>query len=87
MAKISRIKWLLLGGVFVVLGIIGLFLPFLQGILFIVIGILCLSKGSALVRSQKIGLKRRFPRLGSKLTYLEDKARAWRKRRMKAKKK
>ena len=87
MAKISRIKWLLLGGGFVVLGIIGLFLPFLQGILFIVIGILCLSKGSALVRSQKIGFKRRFPKLGSKLTYLEDKARAWRKRRMKAKKK
>jgi uncharacterized membrane protein YbaN (DUF454 family) len=87
LAKISRIKWLLLGGGFVVLGIIGLFLPFLQGILFIVIGILCLSKGSALVRSQKIGFKRRFPKLGSKLTYLEDKARAWRKRRMKAKKK
>ena len=87
MAKISRIKWLLLGGGFVVLGIIGLFLPFLQGILFIVFGILCLSKGSALVRSQKIAFKRRFPKLGSKLTYLEDKARAWRKRRMKAKKK
>ena len=87
MAKILRIKWLLVGGAFVVLGVIGLFLPVLQGVLFIVIGILCLSKGSALVRSQKISLKRRFPRLGSKLTYLEDKARAWRKRRMKAKKK
>lgn len=87
MAKILRIKWLLIGGAFVVLGVIGLFLPVLQGVLFIVIGILCLSKGSALVRSQKISLKRRFPRLGSKLTYLEDKARAWRKRRMKAKKK
>jgi len=87
LAKILRIKWLLIGGAFVVLGVIGLFLPVLQGVLFIVIGILCLSKGSALVRSQKIGLKRRFPRLGSKLTYLEDKARAWRKRRMKAKKK
>jgi len=87
LAKILRIKWLLIGGAFVVLGVIGLFLPVLQGVLFIVIGILCLSKGSALVRSQKISLKRRFPRLGSKLTYLEDKARAWRKRRMKAKKK
>ena len=87
MAKLLRIKWLLIGGAFVALGVIGLFLPVLQGVLFIVIGILCLSKGSALVRSQKIRLKRRFPRLGSKLTYLEDKARAWRKRRMKAKKK
>ena len=87
MAKISRIKWVLAGGIFIILGVIGLFLPVMQGILFIVIGLYCLSKGSALVRSKRIGFKHRFPRLGSKLTYIEGKARAWRERRRKAKRK
>jgi uncharacterized membrane protein YbaN (DUF454 family) len=81
LGKISRIKWLIAGVAFVLLGIVGLFLPVLQGILFIVIGLLCLSRGSALVRSNKMGFKKRFPRLGSKLTFLEGKARAWRERR------
>ena len=77
LGKLSRIKWLIIGTAFVLLGIVGLFLPILQGILFIVIGVLCLAKGSAAVRSQKMGFKKRFPRIGAKLTYLEQKARAW----------
>lgn len=81
MGKLSRIKWLIVGGAFVLLGIVGLFLPILQGILFIVIGIMCLSKGSATVRAQKMGFKKRFPRIGSKLTFLENKARRWREKR------
>ena len=40
MGKLARIKWLIIGGAFVLLGIVGLFLPILQGILFIVIGIM-----------------------------------------------
>jgi len=83
LGKISRIRWLLVGSSFLLLGIIGLFVPVLQGILFIVIGLICLSKGSVIVRSQKIGFKRRFPRLGAKLSWLEEKARAWRDRRKK----
>ena len=78
MGKLFRIKWLIIGTAFVLLGIVGLFLPILQGILFIVIGVLCLAKGSATVRSQKMGFKKRFPRIGAKLTYLENKAREWR---------
>tara|TARA_B100001971_G_C17688823_1_gene285979 strand:- start:83 stop:346 length:264 start_codon:yes stop_codon:yes gene_type:complete len=83
LGKISRIRWLLVGSSFLLLGIIGLFVPVLQGILFIVIGLICLSKGSVIVRSQKIGFKRKFPRLGAKLSWLEEKARAWRDRRKK----
>ena len=63
------------------LGIIGLFLPILQGILFIVIGLMCLAKASVTVRAQKMGFKKRFPRLGSKLTFLEEKARQWKAKR------
>ena len=70
-----------MGTAFVLLGIVGLFLPILQGILFIVIGVLFLAKGSATVRSQKMGFKKRFPRIGAKLTYLENKAREWRGKR------
>ena len=76
-----RIRWLITGIVFLILGVIGLFLPILQGILFIVIGLMCLSKSSATVRLKKIQFKKRFPRLGAKLFFLEEKARAWRKRK------
>ena len=81
MGKLARIKWLIIGGAFVLLGIVGLFLPILQGILFIVIGIMCLAKGSAMVRAHKMGFKKRFPRIGAKLTFLETKARNWREKR------
>ena len=81
MGKLARIKWLIIGGAFVLLGIVGLFLPILQGILFIAIGIMCLARGSATVRAQKMNFKKRFPRIGSKLTFIEGKARAWREKR------
>ena len=81
MGKLARIKWLIIGGGFVLLGIVGLFLPILQGILFLVIGIMCLAKGSVTVRAHKMGFKKRFPRIGSKLTFLENKARNWREKR------
>ena len=80
LVNLSRIKWLVAGSAFVVLGIIGLFLPILQGVLFIVIGLMCLAKGSALIRSKKMTLKKRFPKFGSKLTLLEQKARDWKMR-------
>ena len=86
MGKLARIKWLIIGGGFVLLGVVGLFLPILQGILFLVIGIMCLAKGSATVRAYKMGFKKRFPRIGSKLTFLENKARSWRKKRSAKKK-
>ncbi|MBC8324883.1 MAG: hypothetical protein H8E27_04585 [Verrucomicrobia subdivision 3 bacterium] len=81
MGKLARIKWLIIGGAFVLLGIVGLFLPILQGVLFIVIGIMCLAKGSARVRAQKMGFKKRFPRIGAKFSFLEEKARAWQEKR------
>lgn len=41
--KIKKIILLALGVIFIILGIIGLFLPFLQGILFLAIGAILLS--------------------------------------------
>ena len=48
MAKRALI--LLVGWTFILLGIIGLFLPILQGILFLLIGLLILSKESRLAK-------------------------------------
>ena len=39
-AQLRRIAILILGWIFILLGIVGLFLPFLQGFLFLFIGVL-----------------------------------------------
>jgi hypothetical protein len=44
-----------------VLGVIGLFLPFLQGILFLIIGLTLLSQESELVRRTVVRLRRYVP--------------------------
>lgn len=51
----------LIGWTFILLGIIGLFLPILQGILFLLIGLLVLSKESKLAKSLLHRLQERYP--------------------------
>ena len=53
---------LALGWIFIFLGILGLFLPILQGILFLAIGLIILSRRSPRVRlfNKKIG--QRYPK-------------------------
>ncbi len=41
--KIKKILVLTIGIIFIILGILGLFLPFLQGILFLIIGLILVS--------------------------------------------
>lgn len=48
---------------FIVLGIIGTFLPILQGFLFFAIGLVILSRRSPRVRLLVIRLGRRYPKL------------------------
>lgn len=57
----KRILILTVGWTFVVLGVLGLFLPVLQGILFLAIGFIILSKESRMVRGWTVRLRRRFP--------------------------
>jgi uncharacterized membrane protein YbaN (DUF454 family) len=59
--KVKRVGVLILGWFFVGLGIIGLFLPFLQGILFIMIGLAILSSRSATIRRLLNRLEERYP--------------------------
>jgi uncharacterized membrane protein YbaN (DUF454 family) len=51
------------GWIFIILGIVGLFLPFLQGVLFLLIGLLLLSKKARWARSILMKLKERYPRI------------------------
>ena len=51
------------GWVFVVLGIAGLFLPILQGILFLMVGLFLLSKKAPWARRLLNRLRSRYPRL------------------------
>jgi len=66
-----------LGWAFIALGVVSLFLPFLQGVLFIAIGLYLLSKGSPKTRERMrvsyAAFKVRFPRVGRTLEKLEKK--------------
>jgi uncharacterized protein len=64
----SRIVTLVLGYSFLALGVVGLVLPFLQGVLFIVVGLLLLSREAAWARRVLDRLKSRHPRLGGMIT-------------------
>jgi len=75
--KVKRIGVLILGWFFVGLGIIGLFLPFLQGILFIMIGLAFLSSRSATIRRLHNYLEKRYPGQYQRLGTLKDKVSGW----------
>lgn len=63
----KRLLILVAGWFFIVLGIVGLVLPILQGILFLAIGSYLLSLESNWVRRKMLQLQRRYPKLGSTL--------------------
>lgn len=71
-----RIAILSAGWLFILLGVLGLFLPFLQGILFLFVGLLLLSRESVIARRLLDGLRRRYPALGRHM----DSAEAWSKK-------
>jgi uncharacterized protein len=62
-----------LGWFFVVLGVLGLFLPILQGVLFLAVGFALLARELEWVRRYRERLYARYP----KLRTWNDKAEAW----------
>lgn len=60
---IKTVIILIFGWSMIVLGVIGLFLPVLQGILFILIGLYILGKRSRMARKLVQRLNRRYPGL------------------------
>ncbi|MBT5646725.1 MAG: hypothetical protein HOI96_02155 [Rhodospirillaceae bacterium] len=74
--RLKRYAVLALGWLFIFLGILGLFLPILQGILFLTIGLILLSRESEWAAGKLDWLKTRYPRFGK--TYDEADRRAMR---------
>ena len=79
---VKRILILSLGWLFIILGIAGLFLPVLQGIFFLFIGVFLLSRESETVHRQVEKLRERYPRFGHYMDKAGEKVREWKKRVM-----
>ncbi|MDD9877006.1 MAG: hypothetical protein OXR84_06150 [Magnetovibrio sp.] len=76
MSKTRRLWLRIVGWGFVGLGVLGLFLPILQGVLFLLVGLCILSTVSPRARLFRQGLRRRYPSLAGGI----DQAEAWLKR-------
>jgi uncharacterized membrane protein YbaN (DUF454 family) len=75
--RVKRILILVAGWSFILLGIAGLFLPFLQGVLFILVGLILLSSQYAWARLLLRKLRQRFPRIGRVADAATAKAANW----------
>lgn len=70
----KRIAIIIIGWVFIALGIAGLFLPVLQGILFLLVGLVILSTEYHWARRLLGYVRNRFPKLDSVIKAAHDKA-------------
>jgi len=77
MNNFKKIGLLIIGWIFVGLGIVGLFLPILQGILFIMIGLAILSSRSRTIRRFLKYLERRYPHQYHRVVAWRLKVRKW----------
>jgi uncharacterized membrane protein YbaN (DUF454 family) len=73
-SRVKRIGILCLGWAFILLGIAGLFLPILQGILFLLIGLVILSTEYVWAHKLLTKLKTRFPKLAEHADAAHQKA-------------
>ncbi len=74
---LKRVLVLVVGWAFIVVGIIGLFLPVLQGVLFIVIGLIILSTEYHWARRLLEKVKTRFPGVARVSHEAAEKAKVW----------
>ena len=65
---IRRVAVLILGWALIAFGIVGLFLPVLQGVLFILLGLYVLSRESETAHSWLQRGRKRYPHLDAKLS-------------------
>ncbi len=73
----KRILTLIAGWSFIVLGIAGLFLPILQGVLFLLVGLIILSSEYVWAHRLLSKLRERFPKLGRTADRATEKATVW----------
>ena len=77
MKGLKKIGMLIIGWVFIGLGILGLFLPLLQGILFLMIGLAILSSRSEMVKRFLKHLEERYPQHHNRIEIWREKIRNW----------
>ena len=77
MNEFKTIGILIIGWIFIGLGILGLFLPILQGILFIMIGLAILSSRSNLVKRFLKFIEERYPHQHERMLHWKEKIRSW----------
>ena len=73
----KRILVLIAGWGFILLGIVGLFLPILQGVLFLLVGLIILSSEYVWAHHLLSKIRERFPKLGRTADQAAEKATAW----------
>lgn len=72
-----RIASLGIGYSFLALGVVGLFVPILQGILFLVLGLVVLSRHEPWAQRTLLRMKDRFPRARGAIDRAESLSRRW----------
>jgi len=78
--QLERIVTLAVGWLLVAAGVVGLFLPILQGVLLLLLGFWVLSRESRWARRRFEQLRARFPQLDESVQRLAERLRAWRRR-------
>lgn len=73
----TKLAMLGLGYVFLVLGVLGLFLPVLQGVLFLTVGLLILSRHAPWAERLLTRLKTRYPTFARTVVAAEELAQRW----------
>ena len=74
---IKKALALVVGWAFILLGIAGLFLPVLQGILFLLIGLIILSTEYVWAHHLLVKVRARFPRIADTADRAKEKAAHW----------
>lgn len=74
---VKRICMSVTGYGFLVLGVLGLFLPILQGVLFLVVGLLILSQHAPWAARVLAWIKGRHPKIHDTITKAEEIAERW----------
>ena len=75
--KAKKMAVLLVGWAFILLGVIGLFLPVLQGVLFLLIGLFILSSEYVWAHQLLLKLRRRYPTLDARWVQAHAAAQKW----------
>jgi uncharacterized membrane protein YbaN (DUF454 family) len=75
--QVKRIALLVAGWFCILLGIAGLFLPVLQGVLFLLIGLFILSSEYVWAHRLLHRLKERFPKIAAHFEHAKQRAEKW----------